>query len=403
MSHAADDTPTIFNFTVTQVVLTSHANLTTSLKCQGREGCGYLPDPGFRSTLGLLLATLVPVLSAATQSVYMKPLRQFSRRCKDIVLRIVFPEIGLYKVQKEEAHRSRVLKVLRSEGIDGVTRQQLMAIQAGRLYLANDLTTLVISADQGNWSQFQWHSEEPDLAIPLGIDDIAAYAGLLKGLPTGRRTWKGIGLPDFALVVLTVQWAWLITTIAIRLSRGYRVSLVELYSLYSLAAFIFERLLTRLNKPAWDQHCVSVRPPPAVVPEHTNACGVRTLSELGIIVPALLFVAFPVYMMVYGYFLGGYGGGGQVGGNGFEPAICIAAGGMYCSAAIWGFIGVLVAGKFEDTKLYALRWVPWSIAIMAIVGSRLMVFLIAIAQVVFATDPGIYRVPPQMFTLPHIG
>jgi len=398
------DGATISNLTVTQVVLTSHANLTTSLKCHGEGGCGYLPDTGFRSTLGLLLATIVPVLSAATQSVYMRPRRQFSRRCKDVVLRIIFPEIGLYKVQKEEAHRSRVLKVLRSQGIDGVTRQQLMAIQAGRLYLENDLTTLVLSADQGNWSQFRWCSEEPDSAIPLGIDDIAAYAGLLKGLPTGRRTWKGIGLPDFALVVLTVQWAWLITTIAIRLSRGYRVSLVELYSLYSLAAFIFERLLTRLNKPAWDQHCISLRPPPSVVPQHTNTCGVRTLSELGIVVPALLFLAFPVYMMLYGSFLGGYDDEGpEVGAHGPEPAVCLAAGGMYLSAAIWGFIGLMVARKFEDTKLYLLRWVPWSIGIMVIVGSRLMVFSIAIMQVVWAADPGIYRVPPQRFSLPHIG
>ncbi|KAG0130376.1 hypothetical protein HOY82DRAFT_540142 [Tuber indicum] len=393
--------PTVFNFTVTQVVVTGNANLTTSLECKDRGGCGYLPDTGFRSTLGLLLATLVPVLSAATQSVYMKPLQRVWRRFLDILLRIFFPEIGLYKVQQEEAHRSRVLKVLESEGVEGVTRQQLMAIQAGRLYRSNDLTTIVLNTDQDNWSQFRWCSEEPELAVRLGIDDMAVYAGLLKGLPTGRRTWRGVGLPDFALVILTIQWAWLITTIALRLSSGYRVSLVELYSLYCLAAFVLERLLTRLNKPAWDQHCISVRYTPAVVPEHTNACGVRTPAELGIIVPAFLFLAFPVYMMVYGHFLALSKAEQKVGG--FAPSICWSAGGMYCSAAGWAIFGIWVAGKYQNTSKYCLRWVPWGIAVLSIILSKLMVFCLAITQVVILADPDIYRVPPQRFTLPHIG
>ncbi|RPA95410.1 hypothetical protein L873DRAFT_1792297 [Choiromyces venosus 120613-1] len=394
-------THSFFNFTVIQVVMTSNANLTTTLKCENSGGCGYLPDSGFRSTLGLLLATLVPVLAAATQSVYMKPLSRFSKRCLDIVLWVFFPEIGLWKVQMEEAHRSRVLRVLRSEGIKGATRQQLMAIQAGRLYRSNDLTTLVVSADRDNWSQFQWCSEEPELAVRLEVDDIAAYAGLLKGLPTGRRTWEGIGLPDFALVILTLQWVWLITTIAVRLTRGYWVSLVELYSLYCLAAFISERLLTVLNKPAWDQHCVSVRLTPPVVPPHTNACGVRTASELGVVVPVLLFLAFPAYMLVYGYFMGQGAAEREIGQ--ITPPLCFAAGAMYGSAAIWGLIGIIVASKFEGSWLYFLRWIPWGISIGAIIASKLIVFTMGIAQVFLMADPEIYRVPPQTFTLPHIG
>ncbi|KAG0640182.1 hypothetical protein HOY80DRAFT_959995 [Tuber brumale] len=392
---------TIFNFTVTQVVLTGNANLTTTLECKDRGGCGYLPDPGFRSTLGLLLATLVPVLSAATQSVYMKPLQRVWRRVLDILLRIVFPEIGLFKVQREEAHRSRVLKVLSSEGIKGVTRQQLMAIQAGRLYRLNDLTDTVLNTHQDNWSQFRWCSEEPDLALRLEIENMADYAGLLKGLPTGRRTWRGIELPDFALVILTIQWAWLITTIALRLSSGYRVSLVELYSLYCLAAFILERLLTRLNKPAWDQHCVSIRETHPVVPVHINTCGVHTSADLGIILPVLLFLAFPVYMMVYGHFLGQSKAEQKVGG--FAPSICWSAGGMYCSAAGWAVIGLWVTGKYQNTSYYSLRWIPWGIAVISIILSKLMVLGLAITQVVILADPDIYRVPPQIFTLPHIG
>ncbi|RPB06072.1 hypothetical protein L873DRAFT_1785194 [Choiromyces venosus 120613-1] len=162
----------------------------------------------------------------------------------------------------------------------------------------------------------------------------------------------------------------------------------------------FERLLTQLNKPAWDRHCVSIRFAPPV-PEHTNACGIRTSSELGVALPAVLFLAFPAYMMAYGYFLGQSEVEQKVGG--FAPAICFAAGGMYCSAAVWGFIGVLVAGKFEDSKLYFLRWIPWGIAIGVRVGGELMVFVLAITQALFLADPNIYRAPPQKFTFPHMG
>ncbi|RPB06073.1 hypothetical protein L873DRAFT_19484 [Choiromyces venosus 120613-1] len=86
----------LFDFALAQVVVASSADLVTSLECKGRGGC-YLPDAGFRSTLGLLLTALIPVLSSTTQSIYMKPLKQFLKRCMDILLLIFFPEIGLYK------------------------------------------------------------------------------------------------------------------------------------------------------------------------------------------------------------------------------------------------------------------------------------------------------------------
>ena len=179
----------------------------------------------------------------------------------DFILRLFFPEISLWNIVQEEILRTQYLRHLHSIGFLSATRQQLMSIQQGKLFIADSRPTMeesnygireasdvsaqdTMALDEPR-AAIRWCSETPNEdCIQLKIGNVGAYQHLLGSLLTGKKTWKGIGYPDIGTSLLTLQLIWLLTTIALRLASGYKISLLELYCLFSLVAFVAERIVT---------------------------------------------------------------------------------------------------------------------------------------------------------------
>jgi len=180
------------------------------------------------------------------------------------MLTLFFPDISLWKIIQEEILRTRYLNNLHSLGFTSATEQQLMSIQQGKLFVTtpgaaidykllersygNKEIAAVATRDGTALDELQaavrWCSETPKGdCIQLNIANVRSHQHFLASLPTGKQTWKGIGYPDIGTPLLALQLVWLLITIALRLANGYKVSLLELYCLFSLVAFVAERIV----------------------------------------------------------------------------------------------------------------------------------------------------------------
>ncbi|KAH8693495.1 hypothetical protein GQ44DRAFT_765169 [Phaeosphaeriaceae sp. PMI808] len=395
------------------------SNLTTTLVCtdenlnNSTNACGYVGQPTVRGSTQLLVTFLFRMLSTAFGTLYMEASLKWWKKALDFVLRLFFPELSLWKVLKEEILRRKYLKHLHAKGYTGATSQQLMSIQQGKLFLSRlrkpvtngamemefgiNIEHMTTMAEREMVSlSVKWCSEIPkeEQCSVLKIANVPAYQSMLASLPTGKQTWMGIGYPDLGTGLLTLQLTWLIVTISMRLASGFRLSILELYCLFSLVAFILERLVTQFNVPAWNQ-CVVIQTDLSCLPGRLDIVPEESLSSTWKsclrVLPALQFVSWPVFMFLYGF---RYDGGD---GLSMTNSVCVAAGGTYLAAFFWGFIGVCVAGS----SWRVLRYIPFVISCGGFGWSKLSTLGIGIAQV-FVGDRGIYLMPEQQWNIPHL-
>lgn len=196
------------------------ANLTTTLTCgndTNPTACGFVGQPTVRGSAQILVTFLFPMISTAFGSLFMRAARSWWRKGLDFMLRLFFPEISLWKIVQEEILRTRYLNHLHSIGFTSATRQQLMSIQQGKLFVTtssgamdyellersygNKDITAVATRDVTALNELQlairWCSETPKGdCIQLNITNVRSYQHFLASLPTGKQTWKGIGYPD---------------------------------------------------------------------------------------------------------------------------------------------------------------------------------------------------------------
>ncbi|KAH8587936.1 hypothetical protein B0O99DRAFT_693979 [Bisporella sp. PMI_857] len=398
------------------------ANLTTTLKC-GNEtnpiNCGFVNQPTVRGSTQIIITFLVPMISTAFGTLFMNASLAWWRKGMDFVLRLFFPEISLWHITEEEILRTQYLKHLHAIGFLSATRQQLMSIQQGKLFLAGPRPTIEHELPESNYGMkgapavsaqditvldepqaaIRWCSETPNEGcIQLKIENVRAYQHLLGSLPTGKQTWKGIGYPDIGTSLLTLQLIWLLTTIALRLASGYKVSLLELYCLFSLVAFVAERIVTQLNIPAWSQSVV-VCAVSSAYNSRIDSMDKKLLPETWkgyfTIIPLLQFLGWPVFMFVYAAKSGPHDGAGL---TSITNAVCFAAGGVYCSAFLWAFVGSALGGS----KSWGfLKYGPFAIAGFAFFLSKFLVFFLGITQALQG-DRDIFLVPAKQWNIPHI-
>jgi hypothetical protein len=112
------------------------ATLQTILDCGDAGYCRNVPRPTVRGSTQLLLTLVVPIITTAFKTLYMHCSRKWWKRALDFAARLLFPEYGLLRVQREEVDRTHFIKVLHDMGFNFATRQQLMAIQEGKLHLS---------------------------------------------------------------------------------------------------------------------------------------------------------------------------------------------------------------------------------------------------------------------------
>jgi hypothetical protein len=398
------------------------ANLTTTLTC-GNEtdtiDCGFVGQPTVRGSTQILITFLFPMISTAFGTLFMKASLTWWRKGLEFALRLFFPEISLWNIVEEEVLRSRYLKYLHSVGFTSATRQQLMSIQQGKLFVAHSgatadyellersygdkgvsaVTAQEVTAPAEMKVAIRWCSETPKAdCIQLKIENVGTYQHFLGSLPTGKQTWKGIGYPDIGTSLLTLQLIWLLTTIALRLASGYKVSLLELYCLFSLVAFVSERIVTQLNVPAWNQQVV-VSTQSSAYNERIEPMNKKLLPKswkeyLGII-PILQFLGWPAFMFVYATKSGPLDGAGL---SSMTNPVCFAAGGVYVSAFLWTFIGILVGGS----KTWGfLSLGPFTIAGVAFFLSKFLVFFLGITQALQG-NRDIFLVPAKQWNIPHL-
>ena len=336
----------------------------------------------------------------------------------DFILRLFFPEISLWHIMEEEILRTQYLKHLHAIGFLSATRQQLMSIQQGKLFLAGPRPTIEHELPESNYGMkgapavsarditvldepqaaIRWCSETPkEGCIQLKIENVGAYQHLLGSLPTGKQTWKGIGYPDIGTSLLTLQLIWLLTTIALRLASGYKVSLLELYCLFSLVAFVAERIVTQLNIPAWSQSVVVCADSAynGRIDSMDKKLLPKTWKEYFTIIPLLQFLGWPVFMFVYAAKSGPHDGAGL---TSITNAVCFAAGGVYSSAFLWAFVGSALGGS----KSWGfLKYGPFAMAGFAFFLSKFLVFFLGITQALQG-DRDIFLVPAKQWNIPHI-
>lgn len=180
----------------------------------------------------------------------MRASRPFLLRTIDFFCRLFFAEVGLYRIVREEVTRSSVLKALRFEGFEHVTRSQLMAVQQGKLFIS---TTPGVELSRGRNSTLgtanspqlvRWCDKQTRGEVnQVEIEDVDTYKHLLGLLLEGSTVWKAIGNIHIGTIALVLHLVWLIGSICIRLDNHLRVSLLELFALYALTAFVLERLV----------------------------------------------------------------------------------------------------------------------------------------------------------------
>jgi len=385
------------------------ANLTTVLTCGADDGsglgpassnalCSFVPQPRVRGTLDLYFTFLFPLITTAFGTVCMRASRSWLRRVLDFLRRLFLPELSLYKIVEEETTRSSVIKILEREGHYG-TKSQLMAIQRGSLYISTSpaagnvgrkSTMTLVNAG----SLTTWCAEKPpgDAASVVEIEEVDTYKHLLQLLPTGSTTWKGIGYPDLGTAILTLQLLWIIGNLCTRLGVHLRISLLEVYSLYSLTGFVGERLVTLLRIPAWSQEVVvkDVVNPYGISVQREQRTIPKTWQHLLFIVPLLQAIVWPVFMFLYAEY------GDQMT---WTSAICRAAGGAHLGGTICFIVGTYFAG----TKNWRwVRYVAWTISGVAYLFSRVFMLGFALLQV-HVGEKAIFLVPEYKWDLPHIG
>lgn len=389
------------------------ANVTTTLTCGNDTdtfNCGYVGQPTVRGSVQILVTFLFPMVSTAFGTLFMAASLKWWKKALDFLLRLFFPELSLWKIVKEEIVRTRYLNHLHSVGLTGATRQQLMSVQQGKLFVTgvamnqnyelldrNFGIKIDPVVDQREMAApdgaIRWCSEKPEGCSQLSIENVGVYQHILASLPTGKQTWKGIGQPDMGTVLLTLQLIWLLIAIVMRLASGFRVSLLELYCLFSLVAFVAERLITQFNVPAWSQSVVlrmhSGFERMDIMDENSLP---STLKSWLLALPVLQFLGWPVFMFLYAT---KYKDGQD--GLSMTNSVCLAAGGTYASAFIWAFIGSCVAGS----SWRVLRYIPFGIACGAFCLSKVLIFGLGIAQT-FAGERDIFLTPAKQWSIPHL-
>jgi hypothetical protein len=121
----------------------------------------------------------------------------------------------------------------------------------------------------------------------------------------------------------------------------------------------------------------------------------KTWKESFTIIPVLQFLGWPVFMFVYATKSGVHDGPGL---TSVTNPVCFAAGGVYCSAFIWAFIG----GALGDSKSWGfLKYGPYAIASFAFFLSKFLVFFLGITQALQG-DRDIFLVPARQWNIPHI-
>jgi hypothetical protein len=385
------------------------ANLTTILTCGSHDVsgldsassnvlCSFVPGPRVRGTLDLYFAFFCPIIIAAFGTVYMRASRSWLRRALHLIRQLFVPEWSLYKVVEEETTRSSVMKILEREGHFG-TKSQLMAIQKGKLYISLSPTAEHVrrrsTMTLGNaGSLTTWCTEKPhrDAAAMVEIEEVDTYKHLLQLLPTGSTTWKGMGSPDVGTAILALQLAWVIGEICTRLGAHLRVSVLELFALYSLTSFVTERLATLLRRPAWSQHVVvkDVGNPYGISVQRERRAIPNTWKHLLLVFPLLQAVMWPVFMFLYAEYAEQ---------EAWTRAVFRAAAASHLGGSLFFVTGAYLSG------LKNLRWVRylmWTVSGVAFVFSRVFILGLALLQVHIG-EKEIFIVPEQKWGMPHIG
>ncbi|KAI5801365.1 hypothetical protein DFH27DRAFT_610710 [Peziza echinospora] len=110
-----------------------------------------------------------------------------------------------------------------------------------------------------------WSTEEPKHLRRLRATDVPLYFPILHLLPRGSSTVGGrlklhLSLPpDITTILVIAQLVWAIMNLVLRPAYAPPASLLEMYVIFSLLAFLLERIfLTGLRRPAWTGGYVTV-------------------------------------------------------------------------------------------------------------------------------------------------
>jgi len=348
----------------------------------------------------------LPIVTTAYKTLYMQASRQPWKWAGDFLLRLLFPEAGLLRVHFEEVDRSHFLSLLHKMRCSAATRQQLMAIQAGKLHRSRtpnykhlDTRPLLSPSSPSRTAvlpgatAITWCSESPSRDsgfYQVELCDIHAYMDILSSLPAGQETMKGVGLPDTATFILVLHLVWLLFAIGQRLISNYLPSLIELYALYTLTAFVAERIITQFNVPAWQQHVVFTNSLPWV---SSGDDGKRkTWKKIFIIIPIILFITWPVHMILYGF-----RGPRELS---FTATLCSTAGGTYCA----GLLCVGIGKGAATSKHWFWGTFSWGLLVVGygtLIISRCSMLGFSVYQT-FIGEREIFLIPPTTWQIPHL-
>jgi hypothetical protein len=194
------------------------ANLRTTLTCRNETNpiaYGFVGQPTVRGSAQILVTFLFPMISTAFGTLFMRAAHSWRRKGLDFMLKFFFPEISLWKIIQEEILRTRYLNHLHSLGFTSATRQQLMSIQRGKLFVTtpgaaidykllersygNKEIAAVATRDGTALDELQaavwWCSETPKGdCIHLNITNVRSCQYYLASLPTGNKLGRELAI-----------------------------------------------------------------------------------------------------------------------------------------------------------------------------------------------------------------
>jgi len=252
-----------------------------------------------------------------------------------------------------------------------------------------------------------WSLDPPTHLRRLLATDIPLYINIFNLLPPGSPTYIGlinlhIALPpDLPTVLLISQLIWAIAALALR-SHAYSlggeatISLLEMYTVYALIAFLIERVaIVGCRRPAWGGSgsggyiIVEMRREDYVheVPVPPKRGARRGVHQYFWIPLVLMGLAYPVVLVIYAagiYKAGTMNGAPQI------PAVIGVVTGVYVLAVL-AFLGVQALERQgrEPVGDWS-RWVPkakWVLWGLVGVG-RVIVGVWGIWQIVEARRVG---------------
>ncbi|RPB19453.1 hypothetical protein L211DRAFT_853108 [Terfezia boudieri ATCC MYA-4762] len=252
-----------------------------------------------------------------------------------------------------------------------------------------------------------WSLDPPTHLRRLLATDIPLYINIFNLLPPGSPTYIGlinlhIALPpDLPTVLLISQLIWAITTLALRspaysLGGETTISLLEMYTVYALIAFLIERVaIVGCRRPAWGGSgnggyiIVEMHREDYVheVPVHPKRGARRGVHQYFWIPLVLMGLAYPVVLVIYA---AGIYRAGTMKGSPQIPAVIGVVTGVYVLAVLT-FLGVQALERQgrEPVGDWS-RWVPkakW--VLWGLVGAgRVVVGIWGVWQLVEARSVG---------------